>query len=462
MDYLTDPNVWQNSLQSVLDWLATDVLVLANLVQLLVIAVLFSFAWLIAPRLRRFLDQQLGRDSLGRISSVIFKNISTLAIPGTWLVLQWLVYLVADHAAQPSDLLRITVSLLTAWIIIRLTSALVRDPGWAKSIAIVAWSIAALSILGLLDDTVDFLDSLAITAGGLRISALLVIKGMLSLAVLLWAALVTSRVFERRITQSSRLTPTLQVLIVKLLKIVLVSIAVVVALSAVGIDLTAFAVLGGAIGVGIGFGLQKIVSNLISGVIILLDKSIKPGDVVSVGDTFGWINSLGARYASVVTRDGTEWLIPNEDLITQQVVNWSYSNNEVRLKIPIGISYKSDPRKAVALCFEAAAEEQRILNDPKTNVLVKGFGDNSVDIEMRIWIRDPQNGVSNIKSAVLLRVWDKFHEHGIEIPFPQRDLHLIPPADVNVWMKGPEDDVDQRSFVSPKDGTTVASQAGAY
>ena len=144
------------------------------------------------------------------------------------------------------------------------------------------------------------------------------------------------------------------------------------------------------------------------------------------------------------------------------MVNWSYSNNEVRLKIPIGISYKSDPRKAVALCFEAAAEEQRILKDPNTNVLVKGFGDSSVDLEMRIWIRDPQNGVSNIKSAVLLRVWDKFHEHGIEIPFPQRDLHLIPPADVNVWMKKPEDDVDQRSFVSPKDGTTVASQAGAY
>lgn len=458
MENLTDPNFWQNTLQSIWHWVLTDVLVLANLVQLLVIAVLFSAAQFIAPRLRSVLERRLSRGSLGRVSSIFVKNIATLAIPGTWLAFQWLVYLAASHAAQPRDLLRITVSLLTAWIVIRLTSGLVRDPGWAKSISIVAWSIAALSILGLLDDTIVFLDSLAITIGGLRISALLVIKGVLSLAVLLWAAIIASRVFERRITQSTTLTPTLRVLIVKLLKIVLVSIAVVVALSSVGIDLTAFAVVGGAIGVGIGFGLQKIVSNLISGVIILLDRSIKPGDVISLGETFGWINSLGARYASVVTRDGTEWLIPNEDLITQQVVNWSYSNNEVRLKIPIGISYKSDPRRAIALCFEAAAEEERIIKEPKTNVLVKGFGDSSVDIEMRIWIRDPQNGVSNIKSAVLLRVWDKFQEHGIDIPYPQRDLHLIPPTDVNVHVYGPQDGtVGTNMTDAPKKSTDEAA-----
>ena len=462
MEQITDASFWESALRSLIDWLQADVLVLANLIQLLVIAVLYSAARLAAPRLRRVLETQLGRGSPSRLSSMLLNNIGTLVIPATWLMLQWIAFLIADHAGQPSDLLRIAVSLLTAWIVIRVTSGLVRDPGWANSIAIVAWSIAALSILGFFDDTVAFLDSLAITIAGLRISALLVIKGVLSLAILLWAALITSRVFERRITQSSRITPTLQVLIVKLFKIVLVSIAVLVAISSVGIDLTAFAVVGGAIGVGIGFGLQKIVSNLISGVIILLDRSIKPGDVVAVGETFGWINSLGARYASVVTRDGTEWLIPNEDLITQQVVNWSYSNDEVRLKIPIGISYKADPRKAIALCFEAAAEEERILKEPKTNVLMKGFGDNSVDLEMRIWIRDPQNGVSNIKSAVLLRVWDKFQEHGIEIPFPQRDLHLIPPADITVWMGGPDGKLGDVPFVSPQDRGTSPSHAKAY
>ncbi len=461
MENLTDPSIWQTSLRAIQDWILSDVLVWANLVQLLVIAALFSVARFTAPRLRRSLEQQLSRGFLGRASSILLKNIAMLAVPGTWLALQWVTYLAAAHAAQPRELLRITVSLLTAWIVIRLTSGLVRDPGWAKSIAVVAWGVAALSILGLLDDTVAILDGLAITTGGIRISALLVIKGVLSLAVLLWAAMFASRIFERRITQSSALTPTLRVLAVKLLKIVLVSIAVVVALSSVGIDLTAFAVVGGAIGVGIGFGLQKIVSNLISGVIILLDRSIKPGDVISLGDTFGWINSLGARYASVVTRDGTEWLIPNEDLITQQVVNWSYSNNEVRLKVPIGISYKSDPRKAIALCFEAAAEEERILKEPKTNVLVKGFGDNSVDIEMRIWIRDPQNGVSNIKSAVFLRVWDKFQQHGIEIPFPQRDVHLIPPADLNVWFHDPQKESNREFMPGPAGGKAKSTDVAA-
>jgi small-conductance mechanosensitive channel len=357
-------------------------------------------------------------------------------LPVIWLVAQWLSVLVAAQAGWPHQLVKITVSLLTAWVIIRIAAQLVRDPTWSKLIASAAWTIAALNILGFLDETIDILSELAIEIGGLRISALMVIKAMASLAVLLWLATLLSRFLERRIGTLPNLTPSVQVLFAKLLKIALITIAIVAALSSVGIDLTAFAVFSGAVGVGIGFGLQKIVSNLISGVILLLDRSIKPGDVISVGDTYGWINTLGARYASVVTRDGTEFLIPNEDLITQQVVNWSYSNNEIRLKIPIGVSYNSDVRKARDLCLEAAAEAPRIIGEPKAVCLLKGFGDSSVDFELRIWIADPQNGVSNVKSEVLFRVWDKFHEQGIEIPFPQRDLHLKPPAQIGVWLDG--------------------------
>jgi small-conductance mechanosensitive channel len=424
MEKLLDPQFWQDLVLGAEAWVLTHVLVWANLTQLIVIGLLYLIARVITPRCRVYLTRLGEHRGLERFSSRLITNLAVLALPAAWLVMQWITYLVATQAGWPSDLMRIAVSLLSAWIIIRLTTVFVRDPGWSKTIALIAWAVAALSIIDYLDETIAFLDSLAVSVAGLRISVLLVIKGVLSLAALLWAATVISGLLERRITHAPTLSPAVQVLFVKLLKIVLVTMAVVVALSSVGIDLTAFAVFGGAIGVGIGFGLQKIVSNLISGVIILLDKSIKPGDVIAVGETFGWINSLGARYASVVTRNGTEWLIPNEDLITQQVVNWSYSDNNVRLKIPIGISYDSDPRKAIALCFEAAAEEPRVLKEPKTNVLVKGFGDSSVDIEMRIWIHDPQNGVSNIKSAVMLRVWDKFREHGIGIPYPQRDLHI--------------------------------------
>ena len=414
------------------EWVVTNLLVLSTLAQLVNIAAAFACAFFLAPRLSGWASKLSKRRTLEKGAKQVARTVAPLALPLIWLLVQWFSVLIAAQAGWPHHLVVIAVSLLTAWVIIRFASSFVRDPVWSKFIAIIAWTFAALNILGLLDDTIDLLDSMALQVGGLRLSALIVIKGLLSLAVLLWAATVVSQLLERRINASPNLTPSIQVLCTKLLKIVLITIAILLALNGVGIDLTAFAVFGGAIGVGIGFGLQKVVSNLISGVILLLDKSVKPGDVISVGDTFGWINSLGARYASVVTRDGTEWLIPNEDIITQQVVNWSYSNEAVRLKVPVRISYNADPHKAIALCFEAAAEVERILEEPKTNVLCKGFGDNSVDIELRVWIRDPQMGVSNVISDVLLRVWDKFHEDGIEIPFPQRDLHWKSPDGLSV------------------------------
>lgn len=408
----------------VYDWVLNDVLIFSSLIQLVAIAVAYLVARPVAPLVER-LCARIGQGqryerSLRQIANVI----QPLAMPVAWLILQWLSLAVAVQAGWPHHFIQITVSLLTAWVIIRLGSRLVRDPVWSKAIALTAWSIAALNILNLLDDTVLFLDSLALEVGALRVSALTVIKGVMSLAVLLWLATASSRVLEKRISSLPNLTPSVQVLFSKLLKIVLIVVAVVVALRSVGIDLTAFAVLSGAIGVGIGFGLQKAVSNLISGVMLLLDKSIKPGDVVSVAGTYGWVSSLGARYVSVVTRDGIEHLIPNEDFITQGVENWSYSNEQVRLKVPIGISYNADPRLAIKLCLEAAAEVERVLTQPNPVCLVKGFGDNSVDLELRIWINDPPNGVSNVKSQALLLVWDKFHQHGIEIPFPQRDLHI--------------------------------------
>ena len=175
---------------------------------------------------------------------------------------------------------------------------------------------------------------------------------------------------------------------------------------------------------GIGFGLQKVVSNLISGVILLLDKSIKPGDVIEVGNSYGKIESLGARYVSVVTRDGYEYLIPNEDLITQQVINWSFSDRLVRLKIGVGVSYDSDLHKAMDLMVQSARGIDRVLDKPGPVCQLKNFGDSAVDLELRIWIGDPDKGVANVSSAIRLAIWDTLKEHGIEIPFPQRDVHI--------------------------------------
>jgi len=390
-----------------------------------VIAAVFVLArWLITPLLKRVL-LHLSK-SLTRVSSFsrFLSALSEVANPIAWLTLQWMAIGVADYLAWPRGALTVIASLLSAWLLIRLVSMLVANAAIARFIAIAAWTIAALNIFGVLEPVAALLDSWSLNIGQIRLSPLTLLKIGLALWFSLWMANGLATLVERKLEHTKTVAPTMRVLGAKLARIGLLTLAFLVALSAVGIDLTALAVFGGALGVGLGFGLQKIFSNLVSGVILLMDRSIKPGDVISVGGTFGWINYLGARYVSVITRDGIEHLIPNEELITQRVENWSYSNELVRLKVPIGISYKSDPRKAIELCLEAASVVPRVKQNPEPRVQMMGFGDSSVDLELRIWIDDPPNGRANVISEVLLGVWDRFHEHGIEIPFPQRDLHL--------------------------------------
>ncbi|MCB1235955.1 MAG: mechanosensitive ion channel [Verrucomicrobiae bacterium] len=248
-----------------------------------------------------------------------------------------------------------------------------------------------------------------------------------------------SRFTESRLADARDIPPAVRVLAAKFTNFFLILAAIGFTLAVVGIDLTALTVFGGALGLGIGFGLQKVVSNLISGVILLLDKSIKPGDVIEIGDTYGRINGLRTRYVSVVTRDNKEHLIPNEDLITQPVINWSFTDRLVRLRAPIGIAYGSDVRLAIDLCEKAAAASPRVRKSPEPKCLLRGFGDSSVDLELRFFIEDPSEGCANVTSDVLLAVWDAFHEHGIEIPFPQRDLHLRSGGEVlrEIFVKNP-------------------------
>lgn len=220
------------------------------------------------------------------------------------------------------------------------------------------------------------------------------------------------------------MAPAMQVLVLKLTKIVLLTFAVAAALNSVGIDLTGFAVFSGAVGVGVGFGLQKVVSNLVSGVILLLDQSIKPGDVIQIDNNYGWITKLNARFVSVTTRDGMEYLIPNEDLITQRVTNWTYSDDRVRLHVPFGIGYSCDVPLAMRLAIDAAKAADRVLDAPEPTCLMMGFGENTINLELRFWIRDPHNGTHNVRSKVMLGLWERFRDSGIEMPLPQRELTL--------------------------------------
>jgi small-conductance mechanosensitive channel len=281
-----------------------------------------------------------------------------------------------------------------------------------------------LQVLGLLDAATSSLDSAGFNIGDFRLSALLVIQASVIIGVLIASARFVTSTTTSRIRANEDISPSMQVLIVKALQIGLYSAAFFVGVKTIGIDLTGLAVLSGAIGVGLGFGLQKVVSNLVSGVIILLDKSIKPGDVISLGSTFGWINSLGARYVSVVTRDGKEYLIPNEDLITGQVVNWSHSNDFVRLDINFGTAYGDNPHDVRKLAIAAAQSVDRVLTSRPTVCHIVGFGDSSVDYILRFWISDPTGGLTNIRGNVFLALWDSFAANGISIPFPQREIKV--------------------------------------
>lgn len=336
----------------------------------------------------------------------------------------WVATLVLTGFSINHYVVRIAASLLNAWILIRVFSSAVSDPFWSRAFAISMWLIAALSIMRLLNPTIAMLDSIGTSIGGTKVTAYLVLKGGLTAAILLWTASVGSKVLQARVSSSRNLTPSVQMLISQLGRFTLLFLAVVIALNVVGIDLTALAVFSGAVGVGVGFGLQKIVSNLISGIILLMDRSIKPGDVVELTGTYGWVASLGARYTSVRTRDGTEHLIPNEDFIINRVVNWTHSDKTIRRKVMVGVHYDSDVPKAMQIMLDATKGIERIVAEPKPSVLLRNFGDSSVDLETRFWIVDPANGVSNVASEYLLAVWREFHKHGIEIPYPQRDLHL--------------------------------------
>ena len=419
--------------QTLLDELSKDVGSIAEaavrpwwLLQIVVIALCYGVARLAANQLTPPLEARLREiESQPQLMRVLVIPLRRLH----WILFALALWLAAKLIEQftwasRSYYVELAALLVAAWVIISITSRFIRNRTLASTFAVSAWCFVALGAVGLLDDTLAALDAAAIPIGTYRLSMLAVLKGTLLLVALIWLATVASNFVDRRLRSNEDLAPALQVLLGKVVKFLLLTIALLATLSAVGIDLTALTVFSGALGLGIGFGLQKVASNLISGVIILLDKSIKPGDVITLGDTFGWINSLKSRYVSVLTRDGVEYLIPNEVFVSEQVVNWSHSNPRVRLEIRFGVSYHSDPREVRRLATEAVSTIQRVLTTPAPVCHITDFGDSSIDFVLRFWIRDPTGGLTNVKGAAFLALWDAFKENNIDIPYPHRQLLL--------------------------------------
>lgn len=398
----------------------------AILWQLAVLAFSLALAWGFSRLLRSRFPKSEGalKVGLGGVSRVAFPLTALLLVAaGKAALKNW-------HSVH---LLNIAVSLLIALALVRLAVYILRrvfaPSGWLHSserfIAMTVWAGLALHLTGFLPEILDALDEFSIHAGKQKISLLMILNGVLSVIVTLLVTMWLGRTLESRIMGTEKLNMNLRVVLSKLIRAALIVFGVLIALPIAGIDITVLSVFGGALGVGIGFGLQKIASNYVSGFIILLDRSIHPGDVLTVDNRFGTVSQLTARYMVLRSGDGTEAIIPNDTLITSTVVNHSYSDRQMRLAIPVQVGYQSDLEQAMNIMRQAAENHPRVLKEPAPKAFLKAFGDNGIDLELGVWIADPEEGQLNLRSELNLEIWRKFRAAGIEIPFPQRDIRIV-------------------------------------
>jgi len=335
-----------------------------------------------------------------------------------------------------------TLTFVMALLVVRFASFYIKSTFWSRFIYVVILIVLSLRIFKLWEPTVHLLDSMTIGLGEVSISIGGLIEAII-VFILLWAAASTAnRFLANWLTTASKLTYSDRTLIQRVIKAAMAVMVILISLKAAGIHLAAVVVTGGAIGFAIGLGLQKIGSNMVSGIMLLISKPIQQGDVIALekgfaGTSYGWVTQIGLNYVQVATRNGSLELIPNEVFVTQKIQNLSYSDNLIRLALPLGISYGSDLKKAISLAISAAMGINRILKVPEPKCFLIEFGDSTVNLQLRVWINDPRNGIANVKNAVLLMVWDRFHENGIEIAFPQRDLHIKGAVPVKVIKDNP-------------------------
>lgn len=360
-----------------------------------------------------------------------------------WLWLLAAGAILRNHGSD-TGLLRPAMILAGALALIRMGVFVLRhsfSPGgplktWEGALTVTIWTLVALHILDWQPWVVQVLDDYAVSFGSVRVSLLNVVSFTLSIAVMLLLALWLANVIRGRVTQSRALDDSMKIALSKLVKFVLLTLAVLVAMVAAGIDITAFAVFGGALGVGIGLGLQRVVSNFVSGFILAFEGSIRQGDVISYGDNYGTVKALHTRHIVIHTRDGLDILVPNESLLTSDITNWSYAGDRnVRLRLPVQIGYRDDPERALARLERLARESSPVLQDPRPQAFLLGFGDNGVNLELCVWIDDPDRR-AEVRSELYRKIWSDFRAAGISFPFPQRDVYVkefqgpaIAPAD---------------------------------
>lgn len=395
---------------------------------------------LLALAINRLVGQRLIDTGGGGLMHVAKRSSDRILVPfslATLLAISSEIF----HLYQLSqNLLQVLIPIALALGMIRLLLYILRKAfssgplmkSVEPAVAVVIWLLVVLHLAGWLTPLMQLMDALAFNLGDSRISLLGGVKLTLVIILAFTLALWLAELLNQQMKKTKHISPSMQVGFSKFSKFLLITIAFLVALNAVGINLSSLAVFGGALGVGLGFGLQRIASNFISGFILVLDRSVKPGDVISVGENFGWVHELKARYVVVRNREGVDTLIPNENLITSEVINWSYEDRNVRVKILVQVSYEDDPEQAMALMLQCANKSSRVLTSPEPTVMLKNFADSGIELELRVWIADPEYGADTVKSDINIAIWRAFKQAGVTIPFPQRDLHIksgqLPPA----------------------------------
>jgi small-conductance mechanosensitive channel len=340
------------------------------------------------------------------------------------------------HTVAIDTALQLTTALVLVRLGVYLLRVMMGQDSWIRTwenrITLVVWLTMSFSLVGWLDAVEATLSKINLIPGKTQFSLWALLKGLVVVSAFVIITSLIARALEKRVMRIAQLAVSTRIGISKLAYFILVGIGVMLGINAAGVDVTTLNVLTGAIGLGLGFGLQAIASNFVSGFVLLIDKSIKPGDVISfTGHTgtstenFGWVQELRGRYVVVRDRDGVETLVPNQNLITNSVINWSYSDQRVRLRLPVMISYDDDPEFALKLLFEAVAHHPRILREPAPVTRLMAFDDYGMRLEVRFWIADPMNGVNNVRSDVNRAIWKLFREHGVKIPVAQRELRML-------------------------------------
>ena len=408
----------------------------SNLLQLAILAATVLLGWWIGRRLRPLIARPEPADDVpGRAREALW-----IAAPYACVLMLFVAAAGLMRAlGWPSTVVDAAVQLATLLLVIRILvyvlrvslGARARIKGWGAPVTFVIWAFLSLHLLGWGENVIALLDGIGIDAGKTRISVWSVVKLLVTVGLFVVVAMWASRWLERRVLRLDGLAPNMRIGIAKFTQAFLVALSVLVGLNAAGLDLTTLNVLTGAVGIGLGFGLQSIAANFVSGFVLLMDRSIKPGDVISFTGTtgtategFGWVEELRGRYVVVRDRDGVATLVPNQNLITNSVVNWSYTDPRVRLKLPVRVSYKDDPELAMKLMLKSTLGHPRVIQDPAPVARLMSFGDHGIELELRFWIHDPQEGVNNVRSDVNRAIWRLFKEHGVTIPVAQREVRL--------------------------------------